>query len=154
MEDIRVKMTRERKMMDAAQAMKRASTNEDVRNDCDKRLRESATNMGYFQNLLLELEGRASTASLASSSSLQSDSTPLTSISGSSYKNRALPTPPGPAGRPGMSTYGRQSDESSMHSGRPKQSDSKSSTSPLPPAPRIHYSNLGILFRLIVGHSC
>ena len=142
MDDIRVKMTRERKMMDAAQAMKRASTNEDVRNDCDKRLRESATNMGYFQNLLLELERRASTASLASSSSFPSDSTPPTSVSGSSYKNRALPTPPGPPGRPGMNT-GRQSDESSMHSSRTRQSEAKSSTSPLPPAPKVHYSNLG-----------
>lgn len=148
MHDIRLKITKERKMMDAAQAMKRASTNEDVRNDCDKRLRESTTNMQYFENLLRELENRASSSSvsLASSASVASSSTAPTSVSSANARGRALPMPPGQQGRPGMDPYGRQGTDSSLSvasSSRTSNTQGRPSDSPLPPPPKVHYSNLG-----------
>ena len=151
-------------MVEACQAMKLASQNQDVQKDCDRRIRESSKTIGYFEDSLQELRGRqgpsnGSIPSSSSSNSLNNGSGRNTSNATSSRSERSLPTPPGQAGQPVRPGYisndargpsGRTSQDSgiSMGSNRTPYGNnsgppSVSSRAGIAPAPKVHYSNLG-----------
>lgn len=82
------RITKERKLLEGYQALRSATTNNDVIRSCEAKMRESTKSIGWFEESLREIEARSSAASCPGSSS-------------GNTRERSLPTPPGSASAPG-----------------------------------------------------
>jgi classical protein kinase C len=86
--DIRERIAKERKILDAFQNMKMATSNSDVHKSCDAKIKETTKTIGYFEDSLRELSARRTSLGPSTMSS--------TSNSSLSSAGRALPRTPDP----------------------------------------------------------
>ncbi|GAA5985737.1 hypothetical protein JCM10908_007091 [Rhodotorula pacifica] len=94
---LQARIVKERKILEGFQAMRNATSNQDVIRTCDAKIREAQRTIGWFEDSVRELENRAHHAAGRSASPAASVST------GSSHtlvhdatraNNKDLPTPP------------------------------------------------------------
>ncbi|GAA5944436.1 hypothetical protein JCM10213_002653 [Rhodosporidiobolus nylandii] len=83
---LHARITKERKILEGFQAMRAATTNQDVIRTCEAKIRESGRTIGWFEESVRELEGRA-----RGSMDSGGRHSPAGSIGGS---ERSLPPPP------------------------------------------------------------
>lgn len=140
MVDIRGRIATERKMVEGYQTLRNATPNIDVKNDCDKKIRESQRMISYFENSLAELDGRAASPApstapgMTPASSMASHHSSISSNHSSPGKQ--LPTPPGQQGVRPMYPADSNASFSSGSSSTLVNSSMR--------APKINYSNLGM----------
>lgn len=126
---LHARITKERKILEGFQAMRNATSNQDVIRTCDVKIREAQRTIGWFEDSVRQLETRAAhkaggrSASPASNSTASSSAhtlvgsdTARAGYGGVSGANKDLPTPP-PGAAPSYvqpqaygaaGTYGRQ----------------------------------------------
>ena len=56
--DLHARLTKERKILDGLQSMKKVTANADVLKSCDAKIKESSKTIGYFEDSLRELQSR------------------------------------------------------------------------------------------------
>ncbi|KEI42706.1 uncharacterized protein L969DRAFT_97980 [Mixia osmundae IAM 14324] len=129
MQDISVRLSKERKMVEGFQAMANASSNPDTKRSCEAKIKEGLKNVEWFENSLRELQARASESRMRSSYE-----TDPSMHSRQQQSSRHHGTPTGSTSSPGSdSPYSRQSQDyyqrgTYARSDRPGGSASSSST--------------------------
>ncbi|GAA5863608.1 hypothetical protein JCM8547_003664 [Rhodosporidiobolus lusitaniae] len=92
---LHARIAKERKILEGFQAMRAATNNQDVIRTCEAKIRESGRTIGWFEESLRELEGRASGGNGGAGASVQGrgsfDSQGRASPAGDS---RSMPPPP------------------------------------------------------------
>ncbi|GAA6041820.1 hypothetical protein JCM8097_007179 [Rhodosporidiobolus ruineniae] len=90
---LHARIAKERKILEGFQAMRAATTNQDVIRTCEAKIREAGRTIGWFEESVRELEGRAHAAQGRASLD-SSGSGGRASPAPSSATDRSLPAPP------------------------------------------------------------
>lgn len=126
MASLHSRIQKERKILEGFQAMRAATSNQDVIRTCEAKMRESAKTIGWFEQSLQELQGRAHDGTGRSSS-------PAGSLEQS--RNRNLPPPP-----PGAAPSYQQ-----QQSGYAQEQQQRISPTQDVVKPKVNYTSLGEL---------
>ncbi|KAK4049341.1 Serine/threonine kinase [Microbotryomycetes sp. JL221] len=134
------RIAKERKIMEGFQAMRAATSNQDVIRTCESKMRETQKTISWFEQSLRELEGRQQHDSASSMSSYDPTTTANNGNSNINHRlnNRDLPAPP-PGAAP---TYLGQQQQQQYGNARSPPPSSTVGGSGLMPKPSKSKANL------------